>query len=404
MVTDRVLGENSGQIVFRPETSDADNKSVTSAAENGTAADKGKAAAQLLSWYDRNARTLPWRMRPGERADPYAVWLSEVMLQQTTVAAVIPYYEIFLARWPTVRALAAAPLDDVLRAWAGLGYYARARNLHACARAVAGELGGRFPETAIELKRLPGIGDYTAAAIAAIAFGRSAVVVDGNVERVMARRFAVETPLPGAKAQLRELAGRLTPAERPGDYAQAVMDLGATVCTVRQPRCGGCPWSAECAGRAAGIAETLPRRAPKPQRPTRHGAAFWISDGNGAVLLRRRPERGLLGGMMEVPSTVWGEVPIALSAARAAAPLKAPLEVLPGLVRHSFTHFHLELAVLAGRIEGKNPKIGDAGDPGGASSGGGGAGIWVAVDRLGEQALPSLMRKVAAHALRHLAG
>ncbi|HUT51249.1 MAG TPA: A/G-specific adenine glycosylase [Alphaproteobacteria bacterium] len=362
------------------------------AKDDGAAANVGEAAAQLLSWYDRSARTLPWRMRAGERADPYAVWLSEVMLQQTTVAAVIPYYETFLARWPTVHALAAAPLDDVLRAWAGLGYYARARNLHACARTVATELSGRFPETAAELKRLPGIGDYTAAAIAAIVFGQSAVVVDGNVERVIARRFAVETPLPGAKAQLRELAGRLTPAARPGDYAQAVMDLGATVCTVRQPRCGGCPWAAGCAGRAAGIAETLPRRAPKAQRPTRHGAAFWISDGDGAVLLRRRPERGLLGGMMEVPSTAWGEAPIALSEAHAAAPFRAPVEALPGLVKHTFTHFHLELAVLAGRVEGKNPKIADGG------------GVWVAVDRLGERALPSLMRKVAAHALGHLAG
>lgn len=377
--------------MFPPETSGTDNDSVTGPV-NSVTAGHGTAAVRLLAWYDRNARSLPWRARPGEHADPYAVWLSEVMLQQTTVAAVIPYYEAFLTRWPTVHALAAAPLDDVLHAWAGLGYYARARNLHACAQTVADKFGGRFPETAEALKRLPGIGDYTAAAIAAIAFGQHAVVVDGNVERVMARRFAVETPLPGAKAQLRELAGGLTPTERSGDYAQAVMDLGATVCTVRQPRCRSCPWSADCTGRAKAIAETLPRRAPKAQRPTRHGAAFWISDGNGAVLLRRRPERGLLGGMMEVPSTAWGEAPIALPAARDAAPLKVPVEALPGLVRHTFTHFHLELAVLAGRVEGKNPKIVDGG------------GVWVAVDRLGEQALPSLMRKVAAHALRHLAG
>jgi A/G-specific adenine glycosylase len=349
-------------------------------------------AAALLAWYDRHARRLPWRAPPGGRADPYAVWLSEVMLQQTTVAAVKPYYETFLERWPRVEALAAAGLDEVLRAWAGLGYYARARNLHACARAVTAEHGGRFPETAAALKRLPGIGDYTAAAIAAIAFGERAVVVDGNVERVIARRFAVEEPLPAAKPRLRALAGELTPDARPGDYAQAVMDLGATICTVRQPRCVICPWAAECAGRIAGIAETLPRRAPKAERPTRHGAAFWISDGAGAVLLRRRPERGLLGGMMELPSTDWAEAPPDLAAARAAAPFGAAVEALPGLVRHTFTHFHLELSVLAGRVGGKIPTLRAGG------------GVWVAVERLGEQALPSLMRKVAAHALRHLAG
>jgi len=349
-------------------------------------------AARLLAWYDRHARSLPWRAKPGERADPYAVWLSEVMLQQTTVAAVKPYFETFLARWPTVAALAAAELDAVLQAWAGLGYYARARNLHACARAVAGEHGGRFPETAAALKRLPGIGDYTAAAVAAIAFGERAVVVDGNVERVIARRFALEEPLPAVKPRLRALAGSLTPSVRPGDYAQAVMDLGATICTVRQPRCILCPWADDCAGRAAGIAETLPRRAPKAERPTRHGAAFWISDGAGAVLLRRRPERGLLGGMMEVPSTDWAEVPPSPEEVRAAAPLAAEVAALPGLVRHTFTHFHLELSVLAGRIEANHPTMAED------------DGIWVAVDRLGDQALPSLMRKVAAHALRHLAG
>jgi A/G-specific adenine glycosylase len=389
MVGNRVLGENSGQNVIPLETSGTETGAGSDAVE--------AAAARLLAWYDRHARALPWRAQPGERADPYAVWLSEVMLQQTTVAAVKPYYEAFLKRWPDLQALAAAPLDEVLRLWAGLGYYARARNLHACARVVVAELGGRFPETSADLKRLPGIGDYTAAAVAAIAFGEPAVVVDGNVERVIARRFAVEQPLPGAKPRLRALAARLTPRTRPGDYAQAVMDLGATVCTVRQPRCGACPWAADCAGRAAGIAETLPRRAPKPARPTRHGTAFWISDGAGAVLLRRRPARGLLGGMMELPSTAWGEAPLALSEACAAAPLAgAPLagalEALPGLVRHSFTHFHLELAVLAGRV-GAAPAVA-AGEPG----------VWVAVERLGEQALPSLMRKVAAHALRHLAG
>jgi A/G-specific adenine glycosylase len=392
MLIARVLGENSGQIVFPPGASGPGNDSVSVAISGLSGNAGGEPAARLLAWYDRHARTLPWRARPGERADPYGVWLSEVMLQQTTVAAVKPYYETFLKRWPTVEALAAADLDEVLQAWAGLGYYARARNLHACAKVVAAEHGGRFPESAAALKRLPGIGDYTAAAIAAIAFAEKAVVVDGNVERVMARRFAVEAPLPDAKPRLRELAGSLTPAERPGDYAQAVMDLGATICTVRQPRCVLCPWMEDCAGRRAGIAETLPQRAPKAERPTRHGAAFWISDGAGAVLLRRRPERGLLGGMMEVPSTEWEVAPPSLAAAQAAAPFAAEVEPLPGLVRHTFTHFHLELAVLAGRIDGET------------AGNGAEEGVWVAVERLGEQALPSLMRKVAAHALRHLAG
>jgi A/G-specific adenine glycosylase len=392
MLIARVLGENSGQIVFPPGASGPGNDSVSVAISGLSGNAGGEPAARLLAWYDRHARTLPWRAPPGERADPYGVWLSEVMSQQTTVAAVKPYYETFLRRWPTVEALAAADLDEVLQAWAGLGYYARARNLHACARKVASDYGGRFPETAAALKQLPGIGDYTAAAIAAIAFDEPAAVVDGNVERVMARRFAVEEPLPDAKRRLRALAGRLTPDVRPGDYAQAVMDLGATVCTVRQPRCMVCPWSDDCAGRLAGIAESLPRRAPKAERPTRHGAAFWISDGTGAVLLRRRPEKGLLGGMMEVPSTEWGEAPPSLDAARQAAPFAVEVEALPGLVRHTFTHFHLELAVLAGQTGGTNPEIPDD------------EGIWVAVERLGEQALPSLMRKVAAHALQHLAG
>ena len=313
------------------------------------------------------------------------------MLQQTTVAAVIPYFETFLARWPDVSALAEAPLDDVLTAWAGLGYYARARNLHACAGIVAGELDGRFPADPAALKRLPGIGDYTAAAVAAIAFGRCATVVDGNVERVMARVFAVETPLPAAKPELRALADTLTPSERPGDYAQAVMDLGATVCIAGRPRCAVCPWTDACAGRASGIAESLPRRSPRRARPTRHGVAYWITDGAGAVLLRRRPPRGLLGGMMEIPSSEWLETPPdGLATANGAAPLDLRFEPLPGLVRHTFTHFHLELTVLAGRAEGEVAAAAD--------------GVWVAVDRFGAQALPSVMRKVAEHALRHLAG
>ncbi|HZT50868.1 MAG TPA: A/G-specific adenine glycosylase, partial [Stellaceae bacterium] len=259
----------------------------------------------LLAWYDRHRRVLPWRALPGERPDPYRVWLSEVMLQQTTVPAVMGYFARFLERWPDVAALAAAPLDEVLHAWQGLGYYARARNLHACARAVVARHGGAFPRDEAALRALPGIGDYTAAAIAAIAFDRRAAPVDGNVERVTARLFAIETPLPEAKPELRRLAASLVPERRAGDYAQAAMDLGATLCTPRKPRCVLCPWREECRARALGVAENLPRRRAAAARPVRRGVAFWAVREDGAVLLRRRPEAGLLGGMMEVPSTPW---------------------------------------------------------------------------------------------------
>ncbi len=345
-------------------------------------------AAPLLAWYDRHARRLPWRAPPGETADPYRVWLSEIMLQQTTVATVGPYFARFLERWPDIESLAAAPLDDVLTEWAGLGYYARARNLHACAREVAGTLGGRFPETEADLRALPGIGAYTAAAIVAIAFGRRATVVDGNVERVVARLCALETPLPAAKPALRDLADRLTPDVRPGDYAQAMMDLGATVCLPRRPKCAICPLMEPCAARRAGLAEALPRRSPKPERPTRRGIAFWLTDSQGAVLLRRRPPKGLLGGMTEVPSTDWREAPWAEAEALAQAPLPAEWQALPGLVRHTFTHFHLELAVWAGRTD-RPEALQDS--------------RWVALDLLGGQALPSVMRKVVGHALKQAA-
>ncbi len=343
-------------------------------------------ASQLLAWYDGNRRRLPWRAAPGETPDPYRVWLAEIMLQQTTVAAVGPYFRAFLARWPTVFDLAAAQLDEVLHAWQGLGYYARARNLHRCAIHVATKRGGRFPDTEAGLRELPGVGGYTAAAVAAIAFGRRAVVVDGNVERVMARLFAVEESLPGAKRRLYELADGLTPERRAGDYAQAVMDLGATVCTPRAPKCLLCPWASDCRGRE--IAPTLPRRAPKPERPTRRGIAFWITRPDGAVLLRRRPEKGLLGGMVEVPSTEWreGDMPQPV-AARREAPLPAlNWRLLPGTVRHTFTHFHLEVAVLTGRV-------GRAASPAGAA-------IWSLPDDLDEQALPTVMKKIARHAMR----
>lgn len=344
-------------------------------------------AGRLLAWYDRHARDLPWRGRSGCRADPYAVWLSEIMLQQTTVATVGPYFRDFLARWPRVGDLAAAELDDVLVAWQGLGYYARARNLHKCARAVAGEHGGRFPDTEDGLRALPGIGAYTAAAIAAIAFDRPATVVDGNVERVIARLRQVEEPLPGAKERIRALAAEITPETRPGDYAQAIMDLGATICSPRRPACALCPWRPDCAARLAGIAETLPRKAPKRERPVRRGVAFWLRRGDGAVLLRRRPEEGLLGGMMEIPSTEWREGGPGEAEAVLAAPAAAEWRRLPGLARHGFTHFEIEFEVWSARVE----------DGAAAEA----EGIWWPVERLAEQALPTAIKKIVAHALRH---
>ncbi|HJM60094.1 MAG TPA: A/G-specific adenine glycosylase [Alphaproteobacteria bacterium] len=339
----------------------------------------------LLAWYDCARRELPWRADPGECADPYRAWLSEIMLQQTTVAAVIPYYTAFLVRWPDVRGLAAAPLQAVLEAWAGLGYYARARNLHACAQVVVSEHGGRFPNSEAALRALPGVGTYTAAAIAAIAFDKPAVVVDGNVERVMARLFAVEEPLPGAKPALREHAAALSPDQRPGDYAQAVMDLGATVCARARPRCEACPWVEACRGHALGVAATLPKRMPRKTKTLRRGIAFWITRVDGAVLLARRPPQGLLGGMIEVPSTEWNECAPDVGSAIAQAPLAADdWQLLAGLVRHTFTHFELELAVIAGK----------ASTPG--------DGIWRDPWRLDGEALPSVMRKVVAHALESL--
>ncbi|HEY2112428.1 MAG TPA: A/G-specific adenine glycosylase, partial [Dongiaceae bacterium] len=338
-------------------------------------------ARRLLAWYDRHRRSLPWRARPGERPDPYRVWLSEIMLQQTTVVTVGPYFQSFLARWPNVQALAAAELDEVLHAWQGLGYYARARNLHRCAIFVARELGGRFPDTEAGLAELPGVGPYTAAAIAAIAFDRKATAVDGNIERVVTRLFAVVQPLPGSKPEIRRLAATLTPEKRAGDFAQAMMDLGATICVAGRPKCMLCPLSAGCRARAEGIAADLPARSPKRARPLRHGTVFWAVRRDGAVLLRRRPEEGLLGGMMEFPSTDWRAARWAESEAESHAPAAARWERLPGLVRHDFTHFELELVVLSGRVAGKAP------------------GVWCAIDRLSEMALPTLMKKVARHAL-----
>jgi A/G-specific adenine glycosylase len=336
-------------------------------------------ADPLLDWYDRHRRAMPWRALPGRIADPYHVWLSEIMLQQTTVATVGPYFERFLGLWPTVGDLAAAELDDVLHGWQGLGYYARARNLHKCAIVVATDLGGVFPDTEADLLKLPGIGPYTAAAIASIAFDRRATVVDGNVERVMARLFAVEDPLPGSKEVLRMHAISVTPDARFGDYAQATMDLGATICSPSKPACAICPLTDMCAARRLGIAEELPKKTPKAERPTRRGVAFWIVAPDGGVLLRRRVESGLLGGMMEIPSTDW--VPDGTWTTAAAvkqAPVDAEWQAVAGLVRHTFTHFHLELTVLAARVEAAADLDG----------------VWSAPSKFGDYALPTVMKKI----------
>jgi A/G-specific adenine glycosylase len=338
---------------------------------------------RLLSWYDRNRRELPWRSSPGETPDPYRIWVSEIMLQQTTVATVGPYFADFMARWPTVEDLAAADLDAVLHAWQGLGYYARARNMHACARVVAGTLNGRFPDGEEGLRRLPGVGAYTAAAIAAIAFGRKAAPVDGNVLRVLARLHGVEDPLPVARDRIEHLARALIPAGRPGDFAQALMDLGATVCTPRGTRCGICPWEGNCAAFAAGRPEAYPARTPKKERPVRRGAVFWVERDDGSVLLRRRPAHGLLGGMMEFPSTEWRQRAWTDTEAVAVAPVRARWRRLPGTVRHTFSHFHLELAVFDGHA--RTATVAE--------------GIWCPTGGLSAYALPSVMKKVARHAL-----
>ncbi len=336
--------------------------------------------ARLLVWYDVARRDLPWRAKPSETPDPYCVWLSEVMLQQTTVATVSPRFVRFLDRWPDVAALAAAPLDDVLHEWQGLGYYARARNLHRCARVVAGEYGGAFPADEATLRTLPGIGAYTAAAIAAIAFDLPAIAVDGNVERVMARFHGIKTPLPAAKKELAAAAQAFIPSipsHRAGDVVQALMELGATVCTPRTPNCGGCPWQGDCAGFARGEAVDLPRRLAKKPRPVRHGVVFWVEDSAGRILLRRRPEKGLLASLYEVPSTPWRDTPWTIDEASAEAPVGASWVPVAGEVVHVFTHFRLVLQVMRGRAEAV-----DAG------------GDWVAPDAFGDYALPTVMKKV----------
>jgi A/G-specific adenine glycosylase len=349
------------------------------------------AAGALLDWYERERRDLPWRAPSGQMPDPYAVWLSEIMLQQTTVAAVIPYYQRFLARWPTVKALAAARLDEVLTQWAGLGYYSRARNLYACARLVAERHAGQFPRTEEALRELPGIGPYTAAAIAAIAFGARATPVDGNIERVIARLFAVKRPLPAAKDEIHHLAATLTPEQRAGDFAQALMDLGASVCTPKRPSCLMCPLQRDCSAYAQGIESALPARAARPERPVRVGLAFLALREDAHVLLRRRPEAGLLGGMLEVPSTAWAETLPPVNEALRTAPVRGEWWAVPGTVTHTFTHFRLETLVYRAIVPA-DACLTFWADPQRCR--------WVARRDLNRAALPSVMRKIIAHGLR----
>ncbi|MFO8128156.1 A/G-specific adenine glycosylase [Yoonia sp.] len=335
-------------------------------------------SSELLAWYDVHAREMPWRVPPAERKagvlpDPYAVWMSEVMLQQTTVAAVRDYHRKFLSFWPTVRDLAAAEDADVMAAWAGLGYYARARNLLKCARAVMADHGGVFPDNVEDLLTLPGVGPYTAAAVAAIAFDRSETVVDGNVERVMARLYDIHAPLPASKAELTVKAKELTPQNRPGDYAQAVMDLGATICTPRSPACGICPWRDPCAARVAGTAAELPKKTPKKKTPTRYGFVYVARRIDGAWLLETRPENGLLGGMLGWPGSDWGDDP------KPDPPFEAEWAVLAEEARHTFTHFHLRLRIMTVRADADTQPM---------------RGQFFLPDAFSPAALPTAMRKV----------
>jgi A/G-specific adenine glycosylase len=345
---------------------------------------KAGRATRLLAWYDVHRRALPWRAAKGQASDPYRVWLSEIMLQQTTVQAVSAYYAKFLKAWPTVRDLADASQDEVLTAWAGLGYYARARNLHAAAKRVAYDFGGQFPETAEGMRALPGIGEYTSGAIAAIAFDRCEPAVDANAERVLSRLFAVAEAMPKAKPLLRQLCRTLVPERRAGDFAQALMDLGSLVCTPKRPRCGECPWSRDCEARRRGIQEDLPRKAMKAARPLKRGAAFVARNGAGEILLVKRAEKGLLGGMMQPPLGPWNERFPSAKEALLQAPFRASWRKLGGIVRHGFTHFELELEVYVADVS-KRSNHGDA------------SARWVR--DLSTVALPTVMKKIIGHAI-----
>ncbi|HVI99099.1 MAG TPA: A/G-specific adenine glycosylase [Sphingomonas sp.] len=337
-------------------------------------AKRSSIADKLLAWYDVNARALPWRAPPGTPApDPYRVWLSEIMLQQTTVATVRPKFEAFTARWPDFASFAAADEAEVMAAWAGLGYYARARNLIACARAVVAEYGGRLPDTEAALRTLPGIGDYSAAAIASIAFGRRAVALDANVERVVARLFAISEPLPAGRKAIRQAAESIAPDPRSGDLWQAMMDLGQAICTAKAPKCLLCPLADDCAGRATGAPETYPVKAPKRARPQRYGTLFWLEH-DGRVLLVRRPSNGLLGGMRALPTGPWGDAPPGL----AGAPAAADWTMRNTTITHVFTHFRLTCALAVAHGEGHAA-----------------AGEWWPIGDLGAAGLPTIFLKAA---------
>lgn len=345
--------------------------------------EKAKAlSAALLAWYDRHRRRLSWRAEAGMPADPYRVLVSELMLQQTTVATVSGRFGPFIERFPTLSSLAKAEESDVLHAWQGLGYYRRARALHAAARAVMRDHGGRLPETVDALLDLPGIGDYTAKAVAAIAFGIPVLPVDGNGVRVLARAFAIETPMPRAANEVRALAAAFEPCPRPADLAQALMDLGATVCRPRQPCCDRCPWNASCAGHQAGIAQSLPKKAAKGKRPLRQGVAFLLTRPDGAILFRRRPSDGLLGGLHELPSSQWQPAPLDREMALEEAPSRSAWRFYDQPVRHVFTHFTLDLELAEATTDVP---------PGG---------LWQAPGALDELALPTLMKKLLRRAGR----
>jgi A/G-specific adenine glycosylase len=339
------------------------------------------AATALLDWYDRHARPMPWRVPPdarlsGELPDPYHVWLSEVMLQQTQVRTVQAHFIAFISKWPTIKALCDAPVDDLMKAWAGLGYYSRARNLHKCARTVAFEMNGEFPRTARQLQALPGIGPYTGAAIAAIAFDEPVAVVDGNVERVASRLWRIEEPMPAGKETVRAKVQAMLPETRPGDFAQAMMDLGATLCTPKKPACPLCPLGTSCLARAAGVAEDYPRKGAKSKKPLRRGAAYVMKAADNCVFLQKRPEKGLLGGMAGVPTTGWT---VRSDGGTGLAHAPAPGNWRrAGTVRHAFTHFELELEVWLLDPAPKKPS----------------GGWWADCDNLADEALPTVMKKV----------
>ena len=360
----------------------------SSLALRGAPAQTPLIARHVLAWWDRHRRILPWRAEAGQQADPYLVWLSEILLQQTTVQAVIPYFERFRALWPRVEDLAAAPLEEVMRAFAGLGYYSRARNMHACAQEIA-RRGGVFPRREAELRALPGIGAYTAAAVAAIAFDEPAAPVDGNIARIITRLGAIEQPIAKARAAIAKASAALTPRNRPGDFAQALMDIGATICTPRNPDCPACPVRSACAAFATGEPQAYPRKAMRKARPHRKGAAFFAQAADGSILLRTRPPRGLLGGTLELPGTPWSG-DYAPNEAADGAPFPAPWRLVPGIVEQAFTHFSLTLNIYFARLAGQPPAHGDC--------------FWVAPEDIEGAALSSLMRKAVAHGQNFASG